>query len=117
MSSEDNLGTRLREARELAGLTQSTVARLIGVRRPSVSEMESGLRKVSTEELFKLAELYAVSPEWLATGEESTDLSGRLKMVARALSDLKSEDLAQIESVIRMLRAGSAVRDQQNKKR
>ena len=41
------LGERLREAREYVGLSQETVANALTIPRPSVSDMESGKRKVS----------------------------------------------------------------------
>jgi len=45
------IAERLKEARRLAGLSQGHVARILGLHRPSVSEMEAGNRRVSAEEL------------------------------------------------------------------
>nr|MDQ3081556.1 helix-turn-helix transcriptional regulator [Gemmatimonadota bacterium] len=49
---------RLRAAREAAGLSQGQVAKLMKMHRPTISEMEAGNRRISAEELAKLANLY-----------------------------------------------------------
>ena len=49
------LGRRLRVARESCGLTQDGVARHLGVSRPTVAQMELGNRAVTSLELDKLA--------------------------------------------------------------
>src|ERR1044071_4366244 len=60
-----HIAARLKEARKLAGLSQGHVAKILGLHRPSVSEMEAGNRRVSADELARLAELYDVSVAWL----------------------------------------------------
>ncbi len=56
--SQAELGARLKQAREAAGLTQDQVGREIGVPRSAVALMESGSRNVSSLELDRLAFLY-----------------------------------------------------------
>jgi transcriptional regulator with XRE-family HTH domain len=55
------LAGRLRTARESSGLTQTTVAKALGLHRPSISEIEAGRRSVGSEELVELSRLYGVS--------------------------------------------------------
>lgn len=55
------LGTRLRSARETAGLTQSRAADELGVARTTIVAIEKGERQVKPEELVKLARLYGES--------------------------------------------------------
>ena len=52
------LGRRLREAREACGLTQQQVGEKLGVSRATVAQMELGNREVSSLELDRLAWLY-----------------------------------------------------------
>ena len=59
------IAKRLKEARKLAGLSQGHVAKILNLHRPSVSEMEAGNRRVSADELARLAEIYDVSVAWL----------------------------------------------------
>lgn len=49
---------RLRRAREAAGLTQTQVARALGLSQSFVSKCESGERRVDVLELARLAALY-----------------------------------------------------------
>jgi transcriptional regulator with XRE-family HTH domain len=51
--------TRLREARERAGLTQAEVARALGKPQSYVSKCESGERRIDAIELQEFAELYS----------------------------------------------------------
>lgn len=56
---------RLREARQLAGLSQGDVARMLKMHRPTISEIEAGRRSVSAEEIVRFADVYHVGIEWL----------------------------------------------------
>lgn len=95
---------RLREARKLAGLSQGQVAKLLGLHRPSVTEIESGNRRVSADELAKLADLYDVSVAWLAGATPAMVGANdpRLELAARELTKLKHDDL---ERLLRLLAA------------
>lgn len=59
-STRETLAQRLREARTTLGLTQSQVAAELGVHRPTISEIEAARRGVSSEELHRFSQLYAV---------------------------------------------------------
>lgn len=56
--SREELGRRLRNAREARGLTQEAVAQHQGVSRPTVAQMELGNRAVTSLELDQLARLF-----------------------------------------------------------
>ena len=104
------IAERLREARKLAGLSQGQVARMLGLHRPSVSEMEAANRRVSADEAARLAEIYDVSVAWLlGEAPETLDVQDpRLELAARELAKLKPDDL---ESLLRLL---AAMRDESN---
>ena len=57
MEAED-LGRRLRAAREARGLSQQAVADTLGLPRTAVTQLEAGNRSVSTLELTRLSDLY-----------------------------------------------------------
>ena len=94
--------TRIKEARKMAGLSQSQVAELLGLQRPAISEMEAGNRKISAEEIAKLADIYDVSPSWLlGEGEEKVDIHDtKLQLAARELRKLKGEDLDRLLTLL-----------------
>ncbi len=100
------LASRIREARRAAGLSQSQVARLLGLQRPSVTEMESGNRRVSSEELARLADVFEVSPGWLlGSGSQQTDEhSTRAELAARELAKLKPADLDRLLQLLSTMR-------------
>ena len=101
------VASRLRLSREMAGLTQSHVAKSLGWHRPTMSEIEAGRRRVSAEELTTLAEMYGVSSNWIL-GEDDEDSSlaaDRVKLAARELGKLREEDLDRVLQLIQALRA------------
>ncbi len=57
--TQQEVGRRLRQAREACGLTQEHVAGHLGVSRPTVAQMELGDRAVSSLDLDRLAWMYA----------------------------------------------------------
>jgi transcriptional regulator with XRE-family HTH domain len=86
------IAERLKEARQLVGLSQGHVAKMLGLHRRSVSEVEAGNRRVSADELARLAEIYDVSVDWLL-GEAPETLDARdvrLELAALELSKLSA---------------------------
>jgi len=100
------VAARLRMAREMAGLSQAQVAKKLGLHRPSVTEMEAGRRSVTAEEIVVLADLYAVSIDWLTRGsDEKMDLAQqRFELAARELGKLKPKDVDRLLQVLTALR-------------
>jgi len=99
----DGLADRLRSAREMAGLSQAQVARILHMHRPTISEMEAGRRRVSADELRRLADLYEVDIAWLA-GSRSMEDQPRIELAARELAKLKDDDLDRVLRLLRSLR-------------
>lgn len=96
----------LKEARKQAGPPQGHVARMLGLHRPSVSEIESGNGRVSAGELTQLAEIYDVSAAWLlGNAPETFDAQDpRLELGARELSKLKPDDLERLLKLLAAMR-------------
>src|SRR5438309_901387 len=65
------IAARLRAAREQAGLSQGQSAKVVGLHRPAITEIEAGRRGVSAEELATLADAYGVDANWLVAAEEA----------------------------------------------
>ena len=93
---------RLREARLLAGLSQGQVAKLMGLHRPTISQIEAGDRNVSAEEIARFAELYEVGVAWLAGSKASEN--PRMELAARELAKLKPDDLDALLGILTALR-------------
>jgi DNA-binding XRE family transcriptional regulator len=101
------MGKRLREAREYLNFSQDEVATALGLSRPSVTNMESGSRKVDSLELDKLARLYGRSVNYLLTGEEEFKADEKVAFAARALRGLSGRDLEEVTKFANYLRNSS----------
>lgn len=104
------VASRLREARKMAGLSQGQVAKLFGLHRPTVSEIEAGNRRVSAEELSQFAETYDVTVSWLLaeTGDQLETDDPRLQLAARELSKLKPDDLDRLLRLLASMRSSDS---------
>ena len=65
------LGQRIREHRRRAGLSQEALARRMDVSRQAVTKWESSQSAPSTENLFRLAELFGTTVDLLLPSEEA----------------------------------------------
>jgi transcriptional regulator with XRE-family HTH domain len=103
--SSADLAIRLRLAREQAGLSQGQIAKLMKMHRPTISEIEAGRRRVQAAELTEFAKHYHVSVRWLL-GEEAAETvhEAKVRLAARELAKLKSDDLDRIMNLLASLR-------------
>lgn len=102
----NSVPARLRAAREAAGLSQGQVSKMMGMHRPTISEMEAGNRRITAEELAKLADLYDTKITWLL-GESADRASAddpKLQLAARELGKLKPDDLDRLLKLIAALK-------------
>ncbi len=64
------IGSRIKELRSQRGISQQRLAELLGVSRPTISQIESGGRKISAEELDALAKIFNIFVDSLLNKEE-----------------------------------------------
>lgn len=106
-NATEQIAQRLREAREYLGLSQGVVADAIEVPRPSISMMESGQRKVSADELRKLAKLYRKPYEYFLGEEvvgETAESTESVRALFRMANDLSENDRLQVLRFAEFLR-------------
>lgn len=102
---DSSVAQRLREAREISGLSQGQVAHRLDLHRPAVSEIEAGRRKVSAEEIAKFAEIYGVTVEWIVSGATAKDeADARIRIAARELSKMSEKDINRLMKMLQMIR-------------
>ena len=101
-NQRDKIAERLKLAREQAGLSQNQVAKLLTWSRPTVSNLESAQRKLSSEEAISLAELYKVRLNWLLATTDDEE-PAELGIAARELEKLKGRDFDVVLSLIKSL--------------
>jgi len=68
------IGKRIKELREKAGLSQKEVAIKIGIKRPTISQIENGERKISAEEILEISNLFNVTPNNMLELEEELEV-------------------------------------------
>lgn len=103
------IAQRLRAAREQVGLSQGQVALMMGLQRPSISEIEAGRRGVAAEEITKLSNIYGVSVSWL-TRAESEIPDPAVELAARELAKLDSSDLNRVLQLLKTLKRSTGQR-------
>ncbi len=104
ISEREKIAERLKEARTLAGLSQESAAKILGIQRPAISEIESGRRKVSAEEIIQFSKLYKVSTSWLLLKDETeTEMNEQLKVAARELSKMNQADRKKLLEILKIL--------------
>ena len=65
MFSKELFGLRLQEVRKMHNETQKDLGNIIGTRQTNVSEMESGNRTTTSENIVKICQHYHVSADYL----------------------------------------------------
>ena len=100
------IANRIAIARDKAGLTQSQLAKLLNIPRPSVVEIEAGNRKVSAEELIAMSDIFEVDINWLAgKGESNNNIQrDKIQLAARNIANLKGEDIDKIVDLLESLK-------------
>lgn len=90
------IGGRLKRAREYLELKQEEAAQAVGLSRSALSLIENGRRKVDAMELAKFAKVYRQTIEALAGTANSAPLPASVQALARTASELSSEDRAEL---------------------
>lgn len=73
-ATDADIGARLKEAREAAGLTQKQAARLIEMDQEKISLIERGQRSVKATELIRFSDIYSASVDWILGEWGDTDV-------------------------------------------
>lgn len=68
------IGQKTAELRMRAGISQQRLAEMLGVSRPTITQIEQGKRKVSVDELVKLSEIFNLSVDNLLCLKEEPEI-------------------------------------------
>jgi transcriptional regulator with XRE-family HTH domain len=108
------IGDRLAVAREERGLDQLEVSRRSGVSRVMLSEFERGVRTMSLDHLFRLADGLKVRPSWLLVGEGERWVDGptleQIRDEAWSYRKLEVDFVAAINAMLRRYRQDKKLR-------
>lgn len=67
------LGERIKACRQQAGMSQEKVAELVGISRQAVTKWETNQSAPSTDNLFKLAEIFGTTVDLLLPEKTATE--------------------------------------------
>ena len=84
------LAKRIKETREYLGFTQQQVAESLSLRRSAISDIETGKRKVTADELKRIAYLYR-HPVSYFLGEQP-EVAPDVAALARTAENLSEHD-------------------------
>lgn len=95
----------LREWREFHNLTQTELARRVGVTKGEISRLESGLRKMTIEWVSKLSNVFSMRAEQLMApppvyrniAEKANDFSRRSAGLSLGIVPTPSSDLVEVD--------------------
>lgn len=105
---QNNLPIRIVDLREKAGMTQTELAKKMDFDKSTMSKVENGTRKVSSDELRKLSKIFDVSADYLLgnenkSSEKTADLADKDTVFTYEGRQIPPEDL---EYMKRLLRGG-----------
>ncbi|CAB4171740.1 HipB Predicted transcriptional regulators [uncultured Caudovirales phage] len=92
MSGLQNVGERLKQAREAAGFTQHAVSLQLEVTTGTVQAWEYERAKLTLYRAAQLATLYKVTTDWLAFGGSKPDSDAPIIRELKALIERRSTD-------------------------
>lgn len=116
--ADKSLANKIVNLREEGNITQSELARRLDLDKSSMSKIESGSRKVSTDELKRISEIFEVSTDYLlgntidrnghtpswATNDDKKDLKRFLEENANGMTyggeGLTDEEQKQVRRVL-----------------
>lgn len=68
------IGQRIKKLREAAGISQEKLSQLLGVSRPTISQIETADRKLSADEVIRLSEILNISANSLLDLEREVEV-------------------------------------------
>lgn len=95
------IADRIQYLREKSDLTQSNLARLLGITRSSVNAWEMGISVPSTQYIVELSEIFKVSTDFLLNVETNNVLSvdglndDDIKIVYEMIKHLREKNIGQ----------------------
>lgn len=68
------LGRKIKQLRDLTGITQGELAKRLKISRPTISQIEKGERRIPADELIKLAEIFNLDVNTLLELEKEPEV-------------------------------------------
>lgn len=96
---------KVKDLRQSSGMSLSDFAKIVGVTRPTMYQVENGSRRIHADEMQVIARTFGVSVEWLLGEDLNLDQSQVEILMARELSKLTPGVLDRVLKLIPSARA------------
>ncbi|MCL2189336.1 MAG: helix-turn-helix domain-containing protein [Defluviitaleaceae bacterium] len=107
------IGVRLKEQRKKSRITNERLSELVGVSPSFIGLIERASSGVSLENLYKLAQLYSCSIDYLITGKidiPHSNNTAKFTHLMAALYDYNEEEINTVIELAKLLRGKVEVR-------
>ena len=94
MTIYEKIGHRIKMLREKAGISQDLLSQKMGISRPAVSQIESGERKLSADELQRLSRIFQVTMDNLLNPVKEAEVHLPVRWTQAGLHKDKEEKTA-----------------------
>ena len=104
-----NPGTRIRELRTLADMSQEELGRRVGVQRAAINKYEKGsVTNIPIATIEKIANVFDVSPTYIVgwNGDESNPLAAEVKVLQGVQHFYGKEGVELLEGFVHLKPAG-----------
>lgn len=106
----DTIGKRIRALREQRNWNQATLAKAVGIRPPSLSQIDTGRTKtLKAATILRIAAALEANPDYLLTGTGSPNMSDASnpsdKELSNVISSLPDSKRATALAILRALSA------------
>lgn len=94
-------GTRIKELRTLAGMSQEELGRRVGVQRAAINKYEVGtVQNIPLKTIEQIATIFDVSPTYIVgwNGDESNPLSAEVKIIQGVKNFFGNDSVELLES-------------------
>lgn len=98
------IGARIAQARKSAALTQTDLAKLMGLTRSSIANIEAARQRVLASTLLTLAEHLGCDPRWLLTGDSYAPPQRRPVRMSQADRDQIKRGMSVLKTVADVLK-------------
>jgi transcriptional regulator with XRE-family HTH domain len=102
-------GTRIRELRQIADMSQGELGRRVGVQRAAIHKYENGsVENIPLKTIEKIANVFDVSPTYIVgwNGEYSNPLAAEVRIVQGVKTFFGMEALELLETYLALDNAG-----------
>lgn len=102
-------GTRIKELRTLAGMSQEELGRRVGVQRAAINKYEVGtVQNIPLKTIEQIAMIFDVSPTYIVgwNGDESNPLSAEVKIIQGVQRFFGKDALELLESYVHLNATG-----------